>query len=79
MDIGYLRIVDRDIVSPSGFHRQFFYDADTVGIPKVEIAFRKLKRLNPDVEIDPIAEPLSSVNTTALIWYLFLFFPSQDF
>ena len=47
MGIGYLRIVDRDIVSRSDLHRQHLYDADSVGLPKVEIAQQKLSKLNP--------------------------------
>ncbi len=53
MGIGYLRIVDRDIVSRSDLHRQYLYDVDSVGEPKVEVALRKLSRVNPDVKLDP--------------------------
>ena len=52
MGIGYLRIVDRDIVSRSDLHRQYLYDVDSVGLPKVEVALRKLNRLNPDVKLE---------------------------
>jgi adenylyltransferase/sulfurtransferase len=38
MGAGNLRIVDRDIVSRSDPHRQHLYDAESVGLPKVEIA-----------------------------------------
>jgi adenylyltransferase/sulfurtransferase len=34
MGIGYLRIVDRDIVSRSDLHRQHLYDLESVGMPK---------------------------------------------
>lgn len=67
MGVGYLRIVDRDIVSRSDLHRQYLYDADAVGRPKVEVAFEKLSRLNPDVKVDPIPEALNSVNAEKLI------------
>jgi len=67
MGIGYLRIVDRDIVSRSDLHRQYLYDADSVGQPKVEVAFRKLSRLNPDVKLDPFPESLNSTNADELI------------
>jgi len=62
MGIGTLRIVDRDIVSRSDLHRQHLYDADCLGLPKVEIARQKLNKLNPDVKIDPIPESLNSYN-----------------
>jgi len=67
MGIGYLRIVDRDIVSRSDLHRQHLYDADSVGAPKVEIAHQKLSKLNPDVKLDPIPESLNSINAEELI------------
>ena len=67
MGIGYLRIIDRDVVSRSDLHRQYLYDVDCVGEPKVEVALRKLGRLNPDVKLDPFAESLNSTNASELI------------
>jgi len=67
MGIGQLRIVDRDIVSRSDLHRQYLYDVDSVGRPKVEVAFRKLSRINPDVEIIPYPETLTSCNASEII------------
>ena len=67
MGIGYLRIVDRDIVSRSDLHRQYLYDAQCIGQPKVEVAWRKLSQLNPDVQLDPVPESLNSINAEELI------------
>jgi molybdopterin/thiamine biosynthesis adenylyltransferase len=67
MGIGYLRLVDRDVVSRSDLHRQTLYDVDSIGKPKVEVAFRKLSRLNPDVKLDPFPESLNSMNARELI------------
>ena len=67
MGIGYLRIVDRDIVSRSDLHRQHLYGADSIGLPKVEMARQKLKRLNPDVTIEAIPESLNSINAQDII------------
>ncbi|MCJ7773546.1 MAG: HesA/MoeB/ThiF family protein [Desulfobacterales bacterium] len=67
MGIGYLRIVDRDIVSRSDLHRQYIYDSDSVGQPKIEVAYRKLNMLNPDVKLDPFPESLNSNNANELI------------
>ena len=67
MGLGYLRFVDRDVVSRSDLHRQHLYDANSVGLPKVEIAQHKLSKLNPDVKLDPIAESLNSINAEELI------------
>ena len=67
MGIGSLRIVDRDIVSRSDLHRQYLYDANSVGRPKVEVASEKLNRLNPDVIVQPIPESLNSLNAEDII------------
>ena len=67
MGIGYLRIVDRDIVSRSDLHRQHLYDAESIGLPKVEIAQKKLNLLNPDVKIEAIPESLNSINAEEII------------
>lgn len=67
MGVGYLRMVDRDVVSRSDLHRQFLYDVDHLGIPKVEVAGKKLCRLNPDVELDPIPVSLNSTNLDTLL------------
>ena len=67
MGIGYLRIIDRDIVSRSDLHRQYIYDSYSVGQPKIQVAYQKLNRLNPDVKLDPFLESLNSHNAHELI------------
>lgn len=67
MGIGSIRLVDRDIVSRSDLHRQFLYDVDWIGLPKAEAAWKKLGRLNPDVNIIPIPESVNEKNVEELI------------
>ena len=67
MGIGTLRFVDRDVVSRTDLHRQHLYDADAVGQPKVEVAYERLSRLNPDVRLEPVPEALNSINADDLI------------
>ena len=55
MGIGTLRIVDRDVIELSNLHRQTMFDEDDVGQVKVEVAATKLKKLNPDCKIEPLA------------------------
>ncbi|MEM2897058.1 MAG: HesA/MoeB/ThiF family protein, partial [Candidatus Bathyarchaeia archaeon] len=67
MGVGYLRIIDRDIVSMSDLHRQHLYDMSLVGYPKAEAAYRKLRVLNPRISIEPIANSLNTLNAIELI------------
>ncbi len=55
MGIGTLRIVDRDVIELSNLHRQTMFDESDVGQVKVEVAAKKLQRLNPDCKIEALA------------------------
>ena len=55
MGIGTLRIVDRDVIELSNLHRQTMFDEDDVGQVKVEVAEKKLRKLNPDCKIEALA------------------------
>jgi len=64
MGVGKLRIVDRDVIELSNLHRQTMFNEDDVGQVKVEVAAKKLKKLNPEVEIEAL--PISVNDYTAL-------------
>ncbi len=55
MGVGTLRIVDRDIIELSNLHRQTMFDESDVGQVKVEVAAKKLQKLNPDCKIEALA------------------------
>lgn len=55
MGVGTLRIVDRDIIELSNLHRQTMFDEFDVGQVKVEVAAKKLQKLNPDCKIEAMA------------------------
>ena len=63
MGIGKLRIIDRDVIELSNLHRQTMYDESDVGQIKVEVAARKLTKLNSDVQIESL--PISINEYTA--------------
>jgi len=67
MGVGYLRIVDRDIVSTSDLHRQYLYDVNSIGLPKVEVAASKLEALNPRIRVDPAPISIKSWNVEDLV------------
>lgn len=55
MGVGTLRIVDRDVIELSNLHRQTMFDDDDVGQVKVEVAAKKLRKINPDCKIEAFA------------------------
>jgi len=63
MGIGHIRIVDRDVIELSNLHRQTMFDESDIGQVKVETAAKKLKKMNPDVEIEAL--PVSVNDYTA--------------
>ncbi len=63
MGVGYIRIVDRDVVELSNLHRQVLYTDEDIGYVKVECAAKRLKAINPDAVIEPFA--VSVNNNTA--------------
>lgn len=60
--VGYIKIIDHDIIEKHNLHRQILYDPNEIGYPKVEIAAKKLSKINPQVKIEPIPEHLNSLN-----------------
>jgi len=55
MGVGKIRIVDRDVIELSNLHRQTMFTEDDVGQVKVEIAAKKLRKLNADIIIEDLA------------------------
>lgn len=65
--IGNIRIVDRDTVELSNLNRQVLHWDEDRGRSKVDSAFEKLKRLNPDVKIEAIQETITEANINSLL------------
>jgi len=67
MGVGYLRIVDRDKVELTNLHRQHLYDSESVGKLKTTVAAKRLGKLNPFVEIEPINAKITDENASKLV------------
>ena len=67
MGIGQLRIVDRDVIELSNLHRQTMYDESDVGQVKVEVAAKKLQKLNLDCKIESLAISVNEYNAKEVI------------
>ena len=67
MGVGNLRIIDRDVIELSNLHRQTMYDESDVGQIKVEVAAKKLQKLNPDCKIESLAISVNEYNAKEVI------------
>lgn len=65
--VGFLRLVDNDVVDRSNLQRQILHTEDRIGRPKVESAAQSLQALNPRTRIDAQALRLSADNIERLI------------
>ena len=67
MGVGKIRIVDRDVIELSNLHRQTMFDDSDVGEIKVEVAAKKLQKLNPDVQIEALPISVNDYNAAEVI------------
>jgi len=65
--VGRIGIVDADIVDETNLQRQIAHSLDTLGTPKVDSAKRTIEALNPDVEVVPYRERLTSENIDRIL------------
>jgi molybdopterin/thiamine biosynthesis adenylyltransferase len=64
--VGRIRIAEADSLEVSNLQRQFLYSTDGVGQPKLELAVKRLKALNPEVRLEPVGK-FDSSNASDLI------------
>lgn len=66
--VGFVRLIDRDLVELSNLHRQTLYDeADAVSaMPKAVLARNRLRQINSEVEIEGIVADLRAGNVAQL-------------
>jgi len=60
--VGTLGVIDNDVVDASNLQRQILHGTARLGDPKVESGAERLRDLNPDVEVVPFQERLTSDN-----------------
>lgn len=49
--VGILDLVDNDVVAESNLNRQLVALHSTIGFPKVEVAAKRVKDINPDIQV----------------------------
>ena len=65
--VGTIGLVDFDVVDDSNLHRQILFGTSDVGKPKLAAAVRRLKDLNPNVEVLCFEERLTSDNALEIV------------
>jgi molybdopterin/thiamine biosynthesis adenylyltransferase/rhodanese-related sulfurtransferase len=65
--IGRMGIVDYDIVDQSNLQRQIIHGESTLGISKLDSAERRIKDLNPFIQIDKYNVPFTSDNALEIV------------
>ncbi len=65
--VGTIRIADHDTVELSNLNRQILHQDENIGEEKAGSASDKLKKLNPDVNIETIADTITEANAAELV------------
>jgi sulfur-carrier protein adenylyltransferase/sulfurtransferase len=65
--VGRLGIVDADVVDASNLQRQIIHSTEGLGRPKVASAKAAIEALNPDVDVVPYEERLTSENIERIL------------
>lgn len=65
--IGAIRAVDGDVFEPSNLNRQLLSEIPLLGTGKAKAAAARVRRVNPDVEVEAAEEFLTEANADALI------------
>jgi molybdopterin/thiamine biosynthesis adenylyltransferase len=65
--IGRIRLVDHDRVDRSNLNRQILHWNNDIGRSKVDSAVEKLKRLNPEVQIEAVNKTITKANLSQLV------------
>ncbi len=64
--VGKLRLVDHGDIELSNLNRQILHWTEDIGRPKIDSAAEKLKKLNPNIEIETIKETIAEANVARL-------------
>ena len=65
--VGTLTLVDQDTVEINNLHRQVLYSMSDLRYPKVEAAERRIGQINPEVNVNAVAENIRAENVASLL------------
>ena len=69
--VGHIALIDSDSVAESNINRQLPAMHSTVGLPKIEVLGRRLRDINPDIDLVAIGEYLTEENVSDVLGGLF--------
>lgn len=67
--VGYVRVIDRDVIEWSNLQRQMLYTEQDAAdlLPKAEAAAKRLRAMNSSIRIEPVAADLTAANAEELL------------
>jgi adenylyltransferase/sulfurtransferase len=67
--VGHVRLIDRDLIELSNLQRQVLFDEEDVaaGLPKAVAAADKLRKINSQVQVEPVVTDVNPDNVEALL------------
>jgi molybdopterin/thiamine biosynthesis adenylyltransferase len=65
--VGLIRLVDHDKVELNNLNRQIVHRDEDIGKNKVDSAAKRLKGINPGVQIEAVAEEITEANISELL------------
>ena len=65
--IGYITIIDNDVVDITNINRQLIATVDNVGNAKVEEAKKRIKSINPEIQVTSIKDFIDETNVEKYI------------
>ncbi|MFO7830462.1 MAG: tRNA threonylcarbamoyladenosine dehydratase [Desulfuromonadaceae bacterium] len=65
--IGHITLVDPDCIAPGNINRQLYALHPEIGVPKVDVAARRCREINPELHITPLQQSYSAETATQLL------------
>jgi len=65
--VGYIRLIDHDIVKIHNLHRQILYTCKELGQKKAEVAAERLRQQNPLIKVEAVTDKVTEVNVEDLL------------
>jgi len=65
--VGYIRLIDRDIIELNNLQRQNLFNEYDVGLPKASVAAENLKKVNSGIKIEYIIDDVNHKNIVKFI------------